>query len=169
MIKPELKIDRRVLKKIRAKYADYSAEVGILQDKPYKRPKPKSKGFDSLNGRKVRKKSKVTDGTIGEVSERIRKDHVDYLRKPFEKPNSKDMRELRKSLFAYLQGKASKKEAEMALQVVIRNPIWKRAYGKNADSTKRSKGFDWKLVDTAQFFKNIISRITKASKARRNV
>lgn len=169
MIKPELKIDRRVLKKIKAKYEDFDAEVGILKDKPYRLPQAKSKGFDSINGRKVRKMSRKTRGTIGEVSERMRKEHADYLRAPFEKPNSTAMRALRKSLFEFLKGDISRKEAEAALQHVIRNPIWRKVYGANADSTVKGKGFNWKLVDTAQFFKNIIANIKRRSPKDRNV
>jgi hypothetical protein len=168
-MKPIFKLDNRFKKKLVAKFASLEAQAGILKDKPHKRALPKSRGHDSLNGKKVRKKSsKHNDGTLGELSERIRKDHkVDYLKRPFDRPKSHDIRDMKKSFFAYMQGKGSKQEAEAALQLVIRNPIWKKMYGRNSAEAKARKGFDWKLVDTAQFFRHIIARVVKPRK--RNV
>jgi hypothetical protein len=170
MMKPTLKIDKRFKKKLVAKFADVDARAGILKDKPHKRALPKSRGYDSLHGKKVRKKSsKFNDTTLGELSERIRKDKgIDYLKRPFSNPHSKDIREMKKAFFAYMQGKGSKQEAQAALQLVIRNPIFKKMYGKNSADARARKGFDWLLIDTAQFFRNILAHVVKP-RAKRNV
>lgn len=161
MIKPTFKLDRRVKKKIQAAFAGGSAEAGVLKDGPHRRAQSKKKGFDNLSGNRIRKKSRKVDGTIGQVSERIRKNQVDYLRRPFDKDGTKTIREMKKSFFAYMQGKGTKKEAEAALQLVIRDPIFRRKYGPNSPKARKNKGFSWRLVDTAQFFKAIIARVKK--------
>lgn len=159
----QLKIDARFKKKLVARYSKYTAEAGVLEDKPYRLPRPASQGKGTLAGGPVRKMKNKTSGTVQEVAERIRKDlKIPYLTAPVEKPNSKDMKNFVAVFMQYTVGAfRSPSQVETALRAVIRNPIHAKKYGRNTRARAKVKTFNRKLFDTGQFFKAIRAKVRR--------
>lgn len=158
----QLKLDKRFQKRAQGRFGRYQFEVGVLEDGPHKEPRVGARGqggadvLTSYAGGPVRKKSsKVGPLTIAEVSAANR-EHLgfNYLIDPFEKRTS-DIIKFTKEFFRLAFGRSEKRRAENLLQAVVRNPILRGDYGSNAALTKRIKGFDRKMIDTAQLFKAI--------------
>jgi hypothetical protein len=92
----KLVLDKRFKKNIAGRYGKYEFEVGILEDKPYRKPlrgERGLKGKDVLSnyaGGPVRKASrKASDKMISEVSKENRERlGFNYLSKPFENRSS---------------------------------------------------------------------------------
>ncbi len=150
----QLKLDKRFEKKVHGLFGKYEFQVGVLNDGPHKNPKRGALG--SYAGGPVRKKSaKIGKLTIAEVSEANR-DRLgfNYLSAPFEN-HSSDIVKFTRSFFNLIFGRSEKKRLENLLQAIVRNPILRGEYGSNAPLTKRIKGFDRGMIDTAQLFKAI--------------
>jgi hypothetical protein len=140
----------------------YEFEVGILEDKPYRKPlrgERGLKGKDVLSnyaGGPVRKASrKASDKMISEVSKENRERlGFNYLSKPFENRSS-DIIKFTDAFFDYAFGRTEEARLRNLLQAIVRNPILKGEYGRNSRLTQKIKGFNRYMIDTAQLFKNI--------------
>jgi hypothetical protein len=150
-----MKIKSDISKKISKKFGNYNFEVGILSNQPKKlRKKGASKSFAGVSvsaSGKVNPKvsladvAKYTDNRFG------------WLKKPFGIAGNKEVLKVVNEIAAQVFGKKSvdNKRLENAVQAVIRNPILRGDYGRNAASTIKAKGFDKLGIDTAQLFKSI--------------
>jgi hypothetical protein len=155
-------LDKRFKKNIAGRYGKYEFEVGILEDKPYRKPlrgERGLKGKDVLSnyaGGPVRKASrKASDKMISEVSKENRERlGFNYLSKPFENRSS-DIIKFTDAFFDYAFGRTEEARLRNLLQAIVRNPILKGEYGRNSRLTQKIKGFNRYMIDTAQLFKNI--------------
>lgn len=156
----QLKINPRFKKNVEGLFGKYEFEVGVLNDGPHKQPqvgKRGLKGRDVLTnyaGGPARKKSnRISELSIAEVSEKNRAQlGFNYLLEPFKKKSS-DIVKFTNEFFRLAFGRSEKKRAENLLQAIVRNPILRGDYGSNALLTQKIKGFDRKMIDTAQLFK----------------
>lgn len=157
----EMHLDRPLDEILRGKLTPYSFEVGILHDGPHYAPldgKPKQ-----YAGGKARRQSRsLINGSLSSVSRDVRR-HLgfNYLTRPFKKKHSDIVRFTHQFFkMAFGTGKVAKrKRCENLLQAVVRNPILRGDYGRNSRLTAKIKGFNRKLIDTAQFFKSIAARV----------
>lgn len=160
----DFKIDKRFKKRLKARWEGYEIQAGILVDKPHRVArhvkKGKRGGLGTLQGGPVRKMTQKTNGTVAEVSERLRKRiGKNYLTAPFRK-NSKERREMMTEYFNLASGKTkSYSKFETALRRLIRTPILKKAYGSNSRKWASVKTFNRLMIDTGQFFKAITAKI----------
>lgn len=162
----KLVLDKRFKKNIAGRFGKYDFEVGVLDDAPYKKPlrgERGLKGKDVLGnyaGGPVRKKSRQNSGlNISDVSKENRERlGFNYLSKPFEKRSS-DIIRFSKSFFDLAFGRTEKRRCENLLQAIVRNPILRGDYGQNSELTKKIKGFDRYMIDTAQLFKAIKAKV----------
>lgn len=169
----KLKLDKRFKKNIAGRFGKYEFEVGILEDKPYRKPmrgEPGLKGKDVLSnfaGGPVRKASrKASDIMISEVSKENRERlGFNYLSKPFENKSS-DIMKFTAAFFDYAFGRTEQRRLTNLLQAIVRNPILKRDYGRNSELTQKIKGFDRYMIDTGQLFKNIKAKVTTVGRRR---
>jgi len=153
-------LDRRFKRKAKGIFERYEFEVGILDDGPHYNALDKSKGLKSYAGGPARKQGRTSSGSISDVSQENRKRmHVNYLTAPF-KRRSSDIIKFSNEFFKLAFGRSEKKRAENLLQAVVRNPILRGDYGHNSLATRKEKGFDRLMIDTAQLFKSIIARVT---------
>lgn len=151
-----LKIDGRFKKRLRTVFNNYKADVGVLVDKPHRNA---LRGVKSLAGGPARKTGRKASTTVSAVSARVRR-QVDFLRRPFKiKSNREILRFTKSFLQLFLRGETTKKRVENLLQAIVRNPILRGEYGSNSPRTARIKGFNRRLIDTGQLFKNIKARI----------
>lgn len=218
----KIEFDRRFTRKLRGRFERHEFFVGVLEDKPYRRPiarkmtavapsklppsvprtkkkgkgvlariksfaknklkskrkkgkkagragavtpKPKaslqklarSMGLGTMDGILVRKKSNKTRSTIARISAKVRK-QVDYLRLPFKK-QSKELKNFVRLYFLYASGRGGRSPVETALRFLVRQPILKRKYGPNTRATIQEKGFDHRLVDTGQLYRNTKAKV----------
>ncbi len=160
-----LKLDKRFQKNVAGRFGKYVFEVGILEDNSYKTPKRGVRGLHGQDvistyaGGPVRQKSTKDSGmAVSDVSKAMR-DRLgfNYLTKPFEKKSS-DIIKFTGEFFKLVSGKSQKRRAENLLQAVVRNPILRGDYGKNTELTKKIKGFDRYMIDSAQLFKAIVAK-----------
>ncbi len=155
----QLRLDKRFRKNVSGRFGKYRFEVGILQDAPHKNPAEEINGVKQLGsyaGGPVRKKGRGNGPlTISEVS-KANRDRMgfNYLTEPFKKTSS-DIVRFSREFFKLAFGRSEKKRAENLLQGIVRNPILRGDYGSNSRMTQREKGFDRKMIDTAQLFKAI--------------
>jgi hypothetical protein len=158
----ELKLRKNFGERVQARYDRFRMEVGVLNDGPHKLPKERPPGAENFNanlttyaGGPVRKLGKPSGVTIAEVSAKNRERlGFNYLTAPF-KNKSADIVKFTNAFFRFAFGRSQKKRLENLLQAIVRNPILRGEYGSNAPLTKRIKGFDRKMIDTAQLFKAI--------------
>lgn len=174
----KLQLDKRFLNKTLGSFSEYVFEVGILDDKAYRKPvakgyektvKRKKAGYSvtttmtalrNFNGGPARRASRDVNGTVADVSKwnRLR---YDYLREPFKNPKNKDVLKFTGAFLSLLKGKGQIRRLENALQAVVRNPIKRQDYGVNSVKTIKAKGFDRVMIDTGQLFQNIKARVKK--------
>lgn len=161
----QLKLRKNFAEKVQARYERFQMEVGILEDGPHKLPKERPAGAENFNanlssyaGGPVRKKSSEAGPlTIAQVSAANRdRTGVNYLTHPFEQKDS-EIIQFSQAFFKMASGKATtmRKRVENLLQAIVRNPILRGEYGKQARSTTREKGFVRPMIDTGQLFKAI--------------
>lgn len=160
----QLTIDKRFKKHVKGVFEKYEFEVGIIEDKPYRKPARGERGLKGKDvlttyaGTTVRKATRVkSDKMVSEVS-KANRERYDYLQEPFRRKNTPIQR-LIKQFFDFAFGRTEAKRLENTLQAVVRNPILSKQYGSNATLTKKIKGFDHVMVDTAQLFKAIRARV----------
>lgn len=144
----------------------YRFQVGILKDGAHYgaqwKSKKKKNVLKTYAGGPARKQTRTPDGTLSSVGADVRATTgVNYLTKPFQKKTDDAVKMMRGFFgLAFGSGKLSKKKRlENLIQAVVRNPILRRAYGRNKKVTRELKGFDRKFIDTAQFFKGITARV----------
>lgn len=166
----EIKLNKKFKKNIQGKFGKYLFEVGVLEDKAYKKAKVGQRGLKGQDvigtyaSGPVRKLSTTQSGmNISDVS-KANRDRLgfNYLMKPFEK-RSDDIIKFSNEFFKLVFGRSQKKRAENLLQAIVRNPMLRGDYGKNSELTKKIKGFDRYMIDTAQLFKAIVARCTVKS------
>jgi hypothetical protein len=157
-----LKLEKNFQARAQGRFGKYEFEVGVLQDGPHRQARQGKRGLggkdviSSYAGGPVRKASRKPGPlTIAEVSKANRERlGFNYLTKPFENTGT-DIRRFVDEFFKIVFGKSEKRRAENLLQAVVRNPILRGDYGANSALTRRIKGFDRKMIDTAQLFKSI--------------
>lgn len=156
-----IKLDDRFKKNVAGRFGKFEFQVGILQDGPHKdakRGKPGLKGADVITqyaGGPARKKGSTSRESISQVSKENRERlGFNYLSQPF-KQKSADIIKFTNEFFKLAFGRSEKRRAENLLQAVVRNPILRGEYGPNSALTKKIKGFDRAMIDTAQLFKAI--------------
>lgn len=163
-----LQLDKRFQRNVRGKIEAYTFDVGILKDGPHKRPRIGARGKKgqdvqtSYAGGPIRKKSTRDSGqNISDVSRENRERlGFNYLTVPF-KDKSSDVMRFTKRFFEVVTGRSQPKRLENLLQAIVRNPILRGDYGSNSAKTKKIKGFDRFMIDTAQLFKAITARVVK--------
>lgn len=161
----QIKLDSRFQKHVKGMFGKYSFEVGVLDDKAHKKPKLGQRGLkgedviSNYAGGPVRKSSNIESGlAISDVS-KANRDRMgfNYLTQPF-KRRSSDIIKFSNEFFKLVFGRSQKKRAENLLQAIVRNPILRGEYGPNGPMTKKIKGFDRAMIDTAQLFKALTAR-----------
>lgn len=164
----QLKLDRRFAEKLNGRFGKYKFQVGVLDDAPHKLPVERKAGAEnfgsnlkSFAGDRARKVSNKESGlTIAEVSAANRaRLGLNFLIEPFKQKTS-DIVKFSTAFFKLALGRSEKKRAENLLQAIVRNPILRGEYGKQARSTTREKGFYRPMIDTAQLFKAIKAKCT---------
>jgi len=158
----QLKLSRGFQKRAQGRFGKYEFMVGVLEDGPHMEAKTGKRGLGGKDvqstyaGGPIRKKTSRASGlTISKVSEENRKRMgVNYLTAPFKNKTS-DIIKFTNEFFRLAFGRSEKKRAENLLQAVVRNPILRHEYGSNSQLTQKIKGFDRKLIDTAQLFRAI--------------
>lgn len=152
---------------LKGKVEPYSFEVGILTPGPHKDAAGKSKGLKNFAGGPARRMTGKASSTLDEVSKDVRSFlGFNYLKRPFQN-KSNDTTRLAASFLDYALNEskgAKKKRLENLVQAVVRNPILRGSYGRNTKVTAGIKGFNRKLIDTAQFFKAIRARVVFTGK-----
>lgn len=154
-------------KRLKGRFGKYNFEVGVLEDGPHKVPKRGERGqkgqdvLSSYAGGPVRQKTRRDSAmTISEVSKENRERlGFNYLSEPFKKRTS-DIIKFTNEFFKLAFGRSEKRRAENLLQAVVRNPILRGEYGPNSALTKKIKGFDRGMIDTAQLFKALKAKCT---------
>lgn len=162
-------LENKHSKNLKGRIEGYEFEVGILKDGQHKDALNKSEGLSSLAGGPVRRKSRFkSPRTIAEVSVSIRENtRINIYTTPFKSKVSPEIikfsRQYIKSLVTTGVMK-EKRRIENLIQAIIRNPITRGEYGKNAKSTAKEKGFNRFLIDTGQLFRAIKARIIRKVK-----
>lgn len=173
----QLKLSKGFAERVQARYDRFEMQVGVLQDGPHKAPLERPPGAESFNanlssyaGGPVRKKSRQAGGlTIAQVSAANRdRLGVNYLTEPFKRKDSEIIK-FSNAFFKMASGRATsmRKRCENLLQAIVRNPILRGEYGRQARSTTREKGFDRPMIDTAQLFKAIKGSVSIRPRGRR--
>lgn len=140
--------------------------IGVLNDKEHNEPRRGARGLKGSDvvttyaGGPVRKQSRKPSGkTNGEILvDNMRRSNTNFLSEPFEKKSS----EILRFTTAFLKmaiARSNPKRVENLMQAIVRNPILRGEYGSNSAITKRIKGFDRFMIDTAQTFKSIRSKV----------
>ena len=171
----KVKMDGRFQKEARGRIEKFYFETGVLEDKPHRLPKKRLKGektnspglLKTYAGGPARATGRRKSGlTIAQVSERLRKNTgINFYTRPWKKTASKASTDLVRFIRSFMKlitqgGKLQeKKRLENALQAVVRNPILRGEYGKNSPATAKAKGFNRFMIDTAQLFRAIKSRV----------
>lgn len=156
----KIELDSRFKKKAKGIFEKYEFEVGILTDKPHKKPLPKSSGLKVLYGGPARQISSKPSGlSVAQVSNFNRR-KKDYLRRPFKKRSS-DIIKFSNHFFKVCFGKGMTNRLVNYLQAIVRNPILRGDYGPNKPSTVRNKGFNRYMIDTGQLFNSIKAKVIK--------
>lgn len=158
-----IQLDKRFKGNVRGRFEKYQFEVGVLEDKPHYLPKRGARGkkgkdvLKNFAGGPARQQTRKPSGmSVAKVSESLRANlGFNYLTKPFESEQNRDILNFTNSFFKLVFGKGTKRRAENLLQAIVRNPMLRGDYGSNSALTKAIKGFDRKTIDTAQLFKNI--------------
>lgn len=168
--KVTLKLDKRFQKRLVVLVKGYTAEVGVLENKPHYLPARKTgpaggtkSNLKNLAGGPARKIGRRAAGTIAEVSEKLRKHTgINFYTKPFSLPRNKDiLRFANEYVKTLLRPGSNKRRVENLLQAIVRNPILRGDYGRNRPVTARAKGFNRFMIDTGQLFNNIKARVTR--------
>jgi hypothetical protein len=157
----KITLDRRFSKLAKGVFEKYTFEVGILKDDTHKEATPSSKGLKSYAGGPARKTSnKPSRVTISQVSEDLRsKTGINFYTAPFSSKKNRDILNFTEAFFEVCTGRSQPKRAENMLQAIVRNPILRGDYGRNAPVTAKIKGFNRFMIDTAQLFRAITAKV----------
>lgn len=165
----QLKLGKTFGEKIQTRFERFEMQVGVLNDASHKEPQERAGGandfgnnLSSYAGGPVRKKSKANGPlTIAQVSAANRdRTGVNYLTEPFMKRDSEIIR-FSEAFFkmATSNSASTLNRVRNLLQAIVRNPILRGEYGKQARSTTREKGFYRPMIDTGQLFKAIQAEV----------
>lgn len=166
----QMKLAPGFKERVNARFSRFQMEVGILEDAPHLNPAERTGGAQDFRsnlstyaGGDVRKRSRIPGPlTIAEVSAANRERlGLNYLTEPFQKRDAEIIK-FSEAFFKMASGKANslRKRCENLLQAIVRNPILRGEYGKQARSTTKAKGFYRPMIDTAQLFKAIKASVT---------
>jgi hypothetical protein len=157
-----LVLDSRFKKKVKGLFGKYQFEVGVLEDKAYRKPLIGKRGLGgedvlgTFAGGPVRKASrKGSTQNVSDVS-KANRDRLgfNYLTEPFKKKSS-DIIKFSREFFKLAFGRSEKRRAENLLQAIVRNPILRGEYGPQSPLTTKIKTFNRPMIDTAQLFKSL--------------
>lgn len=155
-----LKLDKRFVKLAKGRYEKFDFDVGILKDGIHRTALPSKVGLKSLAGGPARKVSLTPDGTLSDISEKLRKNTgINFYTAPFRSRNNLEILRFARSFFQLAAGRSIKKRCENLLQAIVRNPITRGDYGSNSPVTRKIKGFSRLMIDTGQIFKSIRARV----------
>ncbi len=166
----QLRISKTFAAKVEARYGRFRMEVGVLENAPHLPPMERPAGAENFGanissyaGGPVRKKGRDSAGmpTIAEVSAANRaRLGFNYLTEPFKRKDS-EIIQFSNTFFKMAAGRATsmRRRCENLLQAIVRNPILRGEYGRQARSTTREKGFVRPMIDTAQLFKSLKARV----------
>lgn len=138
--------------------------VGILDRHKKTRKRKKDAGTKALAGRQANKVGKQGDLTLGELAVFLDLQYGVFsdAAKNF---NNRDLNLVTQQLIqAFAQAEITeqnRRRIENAAIALVRNPITRKDFGDNRESTKKAKGFNWPVVDTGTFFNNIKARLEK--------
>lgn len=157
-----LRLSKSFGDRLEGRFGKYSFEVGVLEDGPHYEPRRGKRGLQGKDvlstyaGGPIRKKSRVQGPlTIAQVSAANRaRLGINYLIEPF-KNRSSEIIKFTTEFFKLAFGRSEKRRAETLLQAIVRNPILRGDYGSNSILTRKIKGFNRSMIDTAQLFKSI--------------
>jgi hypothetical protein len=157
----KITLDKRFTKQAKGVFEKYEFQVGVLKDSTHKQAVPQQKGLKSYAGGPARKTSNRSSGmTVSQVSEDLRKRiGINFYTVPFKSKKNKDILNFVKSFFDLCAGRTQPRRAENFLQAIVRNPILRGDYGRNSNVTARIKGFNRYMIDTAQLFRSITSKV----------
>ncbi len=151
----ELKINN-LSKKLAFKLDKYQVEVGLLNNKP--RKKPLFGKYKTYAGKILLREGKASKGAdMVEVAKVLDKRYK-WLRKPFLLANNKEVVAVLNDIVKDMNGQDLKKRILNGFQAVVRNPILRGEYGINTAKWAKRKGFNNLLMMTGQFFKSINAR-----------
>lgn len=154
------RLDRRFVKQAKGLLEKYNFDVGIIQDGVHRSARGKKAGLKSYAGGPARKASAAPDGTLSEISEKLRKQtRINFYTRPFKSKKNKDILAFTKSFFNLVRGSSQKRRCENLLQAIVRNPILRGDYGSNSALTQKIKGFNRFMIDTGQIFKAIKAKV----------
>lgn len=167
----DTRANKRLSTLIIAKLEGHSFEVGVLdQNAKYKKPLPKSSGHKAFPKGMARKTGKASQYKISDIA-RFSFNAVghNYFLRPFRRRDTEIMRFMKTfvNMFWKDRPKANAKRLENLIQAVVRNPIMRNEYGRNKNSTARTKGFNKKLIDTAQLFRAIKAKVYVSGRAKK--
>lgn len=153
-----IKLDGRFAKQAKGVFEKYEFRVGVLNDKPHKQA---DSGIKSYAGGPARRVSNKNSGmTIAQVSEDLRKrTGINFYTRPFSSKKNTDILNFVKSFFDLCAGRGEIRRTENFLQAIVRNPILRGDYGRNTSTTAKIKGFNRFMIDTAQLFRAIQSKV----------
>jgi hypothetical protein len=158
-----IELDKRFKKQIKGSLEKHAFQIGVTQSGIHKRARSKRDGLKSFAGGPARRTSSRPSGvTNADLAEFARKKD-DIFRAPFDNPSKsqKDILAFTNEFFKYTFGKSTYKRLENLLQAIVRNPILRGDYGRNARRTAIAKGFNRLYIDTAQMFRSIKARVTR--------
>lgn len=158
----EIKFRKGFADRLNARFGQYDLQVGVLSDGPHLEARGRPAALGTYAGGPVRKKSREPSGvTIAEVSAANRERlGINFLTYPF-KLKTSEIIKFTEGFFKLAFGRSEPRRLENLLQAIVRNPILRGEYGGNGPTTKRRKGFDRGMIDTAQLFKAIKASVSK--------
>lgn len=154
----QIKLDRKFMARVNARFSKYDIQVGILTNAPHKDAKTGKDNKAVYAGGPVRKKGRAGGFSLYDISaaNRARMDK-NYLTDPFKQPS--EIMKFAALFFKMASGgprsTSMMKRLANLTQAIVRNPILRGDYGSNSRSTQKIKGFDRKMIDTAQLFRAI--------------
>jgi hypothetical protein len=157
----KLEFKRPIGQVLQGRINPYTFEVGVLKDKPHKKP---GKGMKPFAGGPARRIGREYDGkTMSEVSADARASlKTNYLIRAFRSKKNKEAIDMMLCFWQLVFGEsklAKKKRLENLIQAVVRNPLTRAEYGRNKKHTSFIKKSSRKFIDTGQLFNSITARV----------
>lgn len=161
MFKIEIKLPDNLLEKEIDEFESQRVQVGVLDKaKMASIPRSRKKGLSRIKGtsyprRKIHKKSKIL--TVTKLAEYM-DEYYGFISDAPLVPSNTDLIKVTNELIKIFNGDLDPRRVENAAIAIIRNPIIRMDYGRNAASTEKEKGFNRPLVDSATLFNNITAK-----------
>lgn len=178
--------DQKFRKKLEKKLGGYEFKVGLFPEdagKPHypaksiytktgKLKKAKS-AYTTIDGMKARRRASSKQfisfmlPSMREILE-LACGYVgrDIVKAPFMRQSWSTSRKLRAAIYRFLRDSTAerRKVVEQAMLNMVRDPIRKRAYGSNSLSWILTKGFNRRLFDTGQLWKNLKAKVVRVQR-----